>query len=68
VSDQQIDHQNDQQNTADTNATAISPPGIAETTSEEEEKYDNNQDKVHPFLRFEFLVELVDGLIAKPNY
>jgi hypothetical protein len=47
---------------------AISPPGIAETTPEEEEKYDNNQDKVHPFLRLELLAELLDRLIAKPNY
>jgi hypothetical protein len=29
VSDQQVDHKHDQQNTADTDATAISPPGIA---------------------------------------
>ena len=41
---------------------------MAETAPEEEEKYDNNKDKVHPFLCLEFLAELVDGLIAKPNY
>jgi hypothetical protein len=28
MSDQQIDHQHDQQNTADPDAAAISPPGI----------------------------------------
>jgi hypothetical protein len=48
ASDQQVDHKHDQQNTADTDATAISPPGIAETAPEEEEQYDNNQDQVHP--------------------
>jgi hypothetical protein len=51
VSDQQVDHKHDQQNTADTDAAAISPPGIAETTPEEEDQYKNNQDQVHPFLR-----------------
>jgi hypothetical protein len=51
VSDQQIDHQHDQQNTADTDAPAISPPGIAETAPEEEDKYQNNQNQVHSFLR-----------------
>jgi len=35
VSDQQVDHKHDQQNTADADAAAISPPGIAETTPEE---------------------------------
>jgi hypothetical protein len=51
VSDQQVDHKHDQQNTADTDATAISPPGIAESAPEQEEQYDNNQDQIHPFLR-----------------
>jgi hypothetical protein len=51
VSDQQVDHKHDQQNTADADAAAISPPGIAETAAEEEDQYKNNQDQVHPFLR-----------------
>jgi hypothetical protein len=41
VSDQQIDHKRDQQNTAD--AATISPPGIAETAPKEEEQYENNR-------------------------
>jgi hypothetical protein len=51
VSDQQVDHKHDQQNTADADAAAISPPGIAEAAAEEEDQYKNNQDQVHPFLR-----------------
>jgi hypothetical protein len=49
VSDQQVYHKHNQQNTADPNATAISPTRIAETAAEEEEQYENNQDQVHPF-------------------
>jgi hypothetical protein len=51
VSEQQIDDEYDQQNTADTDAAAISPPGIAETAAEEEQQYENDQEQVHPFLR-----------------
>jgi hypothetical protein len=49
VSDQQVDHKHNRQNTADPNATAISPTRIAETAAEEEKQYENNQDQVHPF-------------------
>jgi hypothetical protein len=44
VSDQQIDDEHDQQNTADSDAAAISPPGISEPASEKEEQHENNQD------------------------
>src|ERR1700730_9926090 len=50
VSDQQVDRKHDQQNTADADAAAISPTGIAETAAKEEDQYKNNQDQVHPFL------------------
>src|SRR5882672_2162875 len=54
ASKQQIDDEHDQQNTADTEASAISPPVIAETAPEEEDQYHNNQDQVHSFLRCGF--------------
>jgi hypothetical protein len=37
ATEQQIDDEYDQQNTADTNAAAISPPVIAEPAPEEED-------------------------------
>jgi hypothetical protein len=42
ASEQQIDDKHDQQNTADTDATTISPPAIPETAAEEEYQYYNN--------------------------
>ena len=54
VSEQQIDDEYDQQNTADTDTAPISPPAIAETAPEEEDQYYNNQDQVHLFLRSGF--------------
>jgi hypothetical protein len=53
-SEQQIDDEYDQQNTADTDATAISPPAIAETAPEKEDQYYNNQDQIHLLLRCGF--------------
>jgi hypothetical protein len=51
ATDQQIDNEYDQYNTANPNAAAISPPGISKTASEDEEQYENNQENVHRFLR-----------------
>jgi hypothetical protein len=60
ASDQQIDDQHDQQNTADPDAAAISPPGITKTAPEDKKKHNNNEDQVHPVspLKFSFLVEI----------
>jgi len=54
ASEHQIEDKHDQQNAADTDAAAVSPPGIPETAPEEEEQNDNNQDQVHPFPPFGF--------------
>jgi hypothetical protein len=49
ASDQQIDNEHDQENSADPDAAAISPPVIAKTAPEDKKKYDNDQDQVHAF-------------------
>jgi hypothetical protein len=54
ASEQQIEDEHDQQNTADTDASTIPPPAIAETATEEEHQYYNNQDQVHLFPRCGF--------------
>jgi len=67
VSDQQVDHKHDQQNTADADAAAISPPGIAETAAEEEDQYKNNQDQVQSVPPLMVLPNWGDRLTAKPT-